>query len=137
MRSFLAALLLGVTLAASAGAQTLPQTTPPVEQRAFPIFFTPWSALLDEAAEQGLVQVADLAKRYPGVPILVVGYADPHGSREANVLVSRLRATLVAEELVERGVHRDRIRVDWRGPTNPAFEALESRRVEVRVDTTR
>jgi outer membrane protein OmpA-like peptidoglycan-associated protein len=124
MRVFLGALLLAASLVVPASAQ----------ERAFPIFFTPWSALLDDAAEAGLNEVAALARQHPQVPIVVIGYADPQGSREANVLVSRLRAVLVAEELRERGVAAGRIRTEYRGPTNPAFENLESRRVEIRVD---
>ncbi len=39
----------------------------------------------------------------------------------------------MADTLIENGVATSRIRIAYRGPT-PGFEALESRRVEVRVD---
>lgn len=112
-----------------------PAPTPaPVNQRAFPVFFEAWSANLDDPALQGLDRVAELAKANPQRRLLVVGFADPRGTREANVILSRLRATLVRDTLVEKGVPAGRIRIEYRGPT-PGFESLESRRVEVRLDT--
>jgi outer membrane protein OmpA-like peptidoglycan-associated protein len=107
------------------------------QRRSYPIFFEPWSAALGDAARAGLGEAATLARQRPAVPILVTGYADPAGSSEANVLLSRLRATVVADELKRHGVAAERIRLEWRGPTSPAFENLESRRVEVSVDPTR
>lgn len=101
--------------------------------RAFPVFFESWSANLDEPARQGLAEAARLARETPRVPLLVTGYASPAGSGEANRLLSQLRARIVADTLIENGVAANRIRIAYRGPT-PGFEALESRRVEVRVD---
>jgi outer membrane protein OmpA-like peptidoglycan-associated protein len=125
-RAFLSLILAGA-LAAPAAAQTPPD-------RAFPIFFEPWSAALDATARQSLGEVAALATQHPSVPLVVTGYADPVGSREANVVLSRLRAIVVADALREGGIAHERIRVEFRGPTAPAFENLESRRVEIRVD---
>jgi outer membrane protein OmpA-like peptidoglycan-associated protein len=127
MRRIFAAALLCLALAPAAQAQT------PAD-RAFAIFFEPWSAALDATARQSLGEVAALAAQHPTVPLLVTGYADPAGSREANVVLSRLRAVVVADALREGGIAPERIRVDFRGPTAPAFESLESRRVEIRVD---
>lgn len=110
--------------------------TPAARPAAYPVFFEPWSANLDEAAHGGLTRVAELARANPNVPIRVIGFADPQGSREANVILSRLRARIVADELVEKGVARNRIRIEFRGPT-PGFDSLESRRVEVRADEAR
>ncbi|WP_421988688.1 OmpA family protein [Roseococcus sp.] len=101
--------------------------------RALPIFFTPWSAALDESAEAALRDAAKLAKEHPRVRILVVGYADPRGTREANVALSRLRARLVADFLIENQVARSRIRILYRGPVMGA-NGIESRRVMVEVD---
>jgi outer membrane protein OmpA-like peptidoglycan-associated protein len=101
--------------------------------RALPIFFEAWSAFLEEPARAALAEVATYIKANPRVPVLVVGYADPRGSAEANMALSRLRARVVADVLIENGVPRNRIRILYRGAT-PGFESLESRRVEVRVD---
>ncbi len=101
--------------------------------RALPIFFESWSAFLEEPARAALAEAATRIKANPRLPVLVVGYADPRGSAEANMILSRLRARVVADALVENGVPRNRIRILYRGAT-PGFESLESRRVEVRVD---
>lgn len=101
--------------------------------RALPIFFEAWSAFIEEPARVALAEVSTYIKANPRIPVLVVGYADPRGSAEANMILSRLRARVVADTLVENGVPRNRIRILYRGAT-PGFESLESRRVEVRVD---
>ena len=101
--------------------------------RALPIFFEAWSALLEEPAQVALGEAAQRIKANPRVPVLVVGYADPRGSAEANMTLSRLRARVVADALIANGVPARRIRILYRGAT-PGFESLESRRVEVRVD---
>lgn len=115
---------------AAAPAATATQVDP---NRALPIFFEAWSAFLEEPAQQALGQVATYIKANPRVPVLVVGYADPRGSAEANMILSRLRARVVADALIAAGVPTGRIRIIYRGAT-PGFESLESRRVEVRVD---
>jgi outer membrane protein OmpA-like peptidoglycan-associated protein len=127
MRRALLSLVLAAALAAPAAAQT-------AADRAFPVFFEPWSAALDATARQNLTEVAALAAQHPAVPLLITGYADPVGSREANLVLSRLRAVVVADALREAGIAEERLRVEFRGPTAPAFASIESRRVEIRVD---
>ncbi|MDB5414462.1 MAG: OmpA family protein [Rubritepida sp.] len=101
--------------------------------RALPIFFEEWSARLDQPAEEALRDAARLADASPRTRLLVVGFAAPRGSREANMILSRLRARIVADTLIENGVRANRIRILYRGAT-AGFGELESRRVEVRVD---
>ena len=145
----LAKLTLGAALLALAAcAQTpapvvtaTPPAPPPVAapaapvdaNRALPIFFEPWSALLEEPAQLALRETATRIKANPRLPVLVVGHAGPRGSAEAAMTLSRLRARVVADALIAEGVPAARIRIIYRGAT-PGFEALESRRVEVRVD---
>lgn len=105
-------------------------------ERAFVVFFEEWSANLSEPARDGLARVAQMAQSNTRVGVLVVGYTGPRGSSEANALLARLRARMVADALIERGVAARRIRILSRGPT-PGFESLESRRVEVRIDDGR
>lgn len=110
-----------------------PARPAPAPGQALPLFFEPWSAALDQPAEGALRDAAKLAQEHPNVPILVVGYADPQGSREANLILSRLRARVVADFLIENNVPARRIRILYRGAT-PGMESLESRRVQVQVD---
>jgi len=142
-------LALGATLLAMAACAdttapqpvTAPPAPPPAAEaapvtatrgQALPIFFEPWSALLDPAARGALTAAADLAKEHAEVPILVTGYADPVGSGDANVQLSRLRARIVTDFLVEKGVPARRIRTAFRGAQLDA--GVESRRVMVTVD---
>lgn len=57
--------------------------------------------------------MAEPARSNPDIRIRVIGFADPQGSREANVILSRPRARIVADELVEKGVARNRIRIEF------------------------
>ena len=107
--------------------------TPLAANRALPIFFEEWSALLEEPAKLALREAAERMKANPRQPILVVGYAGPRGTSEATMILSRLRARVVADALIQNGVPAARVRVLYRGAT-PGFESLESRRVEVRQD---
>lgn len=143
-------LALGATLLAMAACAEMPAPAPvaaapppapaaaparpvPAPGQALPIFFEPWSAALDESAEGALRDAAKLALDHPRVPILVTGYADPRGSREANITLSRLRARVVADFLIGNRVPANRIRILYRGPV-AGMEGIESRRVQVQVD---
>lgn len=150
MTAPLTRLALGATLFAMAACAEMPTPVPvaaaptpppaaaparpaPAPGQALPIFFELWSAALDEPAEGALRDAAKLALEHPRVPILVTGYADPQGSREANMILSRLRARVVADFLIDNHVPAGRIRILYRGAT-PGMESLESRRVMVQVD---
>lgn len=121
-------LALLVLLGASACA-----TQPPGAGQRFAVFFQEWSAQLDGPAIGVVQSAADQAKANPSLPVTVVGFADPTGSSQANLDVSRLRAQLVYDQLVKDGISPGRVRREARGPTDFAQTAQESRRVEVRV----
>ena len=99
----------------------------------FAVFFQEWSAQLDTPAVAVIQSAADQAKANPSLPVTVIGFADPTGSPQANLDLSRLRTQLVFDQLVKDGVSPGRVRRDARGPTDFAQTAQESRRVEVRV----
>jgi OOP family OmpA-OmpF porin len=125
--------------AAAPAAAPVPAPAPSAEMptdRAFIVFFEPWSAAIQTPAMEGLERVAQIAQANPRQGVLVVGHTTPRGSSQANRLLSQLRAQLVRDTLVEKGVAANRIRMISRGPT-PGFESVESRRVEVRVDDGR
>jgi len=104
----------------------------PVAARAsaFPIFFTTGSAALDDPAQQGLAQAAEIARARPRVPILIIGYS------EGEPALARQRARAVIGELVEQGVPRARMRTILRNPSAVA-DGIVSHRVDVRVDEER
>ncbi|MBN8929096.1 MAG: hypothetical protein BGO51_19050 [Rhodospirillales bacterium 69-11] len=99
----------------------------------FVIFFIEWSAAIDDAAKGVVAEAADYAKAHPTETIQVTGFADPTGSKQANVLLSELRAQRVADLLAEDGVPPARIRQVGRGSVKFALTPLESRRVEVAI----
>lgn len=128
--------LLAAALLSPAAALRAQSTAPHGAERAFLVFFEAWSAAIDETARAGIARVAQMALADPRVGVLVIGFASPPGSSEANDLLARLRARVVADALIEGGVAAERIRIVARGAT-PGFESLESRRVEVRIDDGR
>jgi outer membrane protein OmpA-like peptidoglycan-associated protein len=126
MRRHAFLLLLLSVLAGSAHAED-------TKARRFVVFFQEWSAALDEPAQAVITQAADFAKANPRAPVRVHGYADPTGSREANILMSELRAQRVADQLRDAGIAPARIRQDGHGSVKFAITSLESRRVEVEI----
>ena len=98
----------------------------------FVLFFTAQSAALDAPAISIVESAAQAAKAAPGSPIVVSGYADRAGTPQANQILSRLRAQVVADGLVERGVDRARVRLRGRGATG-GDPGVESRRVEILI----
>ncbi len=64
---------------------------------------------------------------------MVIGFADPVGSAQANIDVSRLRAQVVTDELTANGIDAGRIQRSARGATQFQLTAQESRRVEIVV----
>ena len=104
---------------------------PPTQK--FVVFFQEWSAAIDEPAQTVVKQAAAFAKANAGKPVRVNGFADPTGSKQANTLMSDLRAQVVADLLVSDGVDAKRIRQRGRGPVQFALSSQESRRVEISV----
>ena len=84
---------------------------------------------LNRLAAENARAVADKAGR----PVVVAGYADPTGSREANIDMSQTRAQVVADALVDHGVSPGRITKQARGATPVVQDLQESRRVDIIV----
>jgi outer membrane protein OmpA-like peptidoglycan-associated protein len=97
----------------------------------FVVFFQEWSAKLDDAALAVIGQAADHAKAHSLVVVHVEGFADPTGSRNANALLTDLRAQVVMDQLQADGVPPARILGRGRGAVHFALSSQESRRVEI------
>jgi outer membrane protein OmpA-like peptidoglycan-associated protein len=100
------------------------------------IYFQEWSAALDDAAVATIAKAADYAKAHPTMPLRVTGFADPTGSKQANVLMSELRAQVVVDQLVQDGVPARRISQGAKGSVQFALTSQESRRVEITAANT-
>ncbi len=97
------------------------------------VFYTEFSAKLDDSAHAVVAAAAAFANRHPEQPVVVSGFADPVGSVEANRDLSRTRAQVVADDMVASGVGVGRIRVLARGEVPFAGSSQESRRVGIVV----
>ncbi len=127
MRRLAVLLLLFSVLAGSAFAADPP--------RRFVVFFQEWSGALDDSAQGVVAEAASFAKANPRSTVQVHGYADPTGSRQANALMSQLRAQRVSDQLIGDGVPNLRVHQDGRGSIKFAISSVESRRVVVEIAT--
>jgi outer membrane protein OmpA-like peptidoglycan-associated protein len=99
------------------------------------IFFGSWSALVGKAGKETVAAAAAAAKKDAAAPIHITGYASTVGGKEANTLLSQLRAQMVADELVADGVDKSRITLTGTGETPFVMDPVESRRVLIEVGT--
>ena len=65
------------------------------QQPSFVIFFQLWSAGIDDQAQDVIAKAADWVKSHHTRNVRVIGFADPTGSKKANILLSELRAQVV------------------------------------------
>jgi membrane fusion protein (multidrug efflux system) len=126
MRRIAAALCLTILCAQSALAA-------PERPRVFVVFFQEWSAAIDETAQSVIKQAAELARANPRSPVKVTGFADPTGSKAANVLLSDLRAQRVVDFLLDGQVPANMLQRRGKGPVRYAGSSIESRRVEIAI----
>ena len=102
---------------------------PPAQK--FVVFFQEWSAKFDDAALAVIGHAADNAKAHSGVLVHVEGFADPTGSRAANLLLTDLRTQVVIDQLQSDGVPAARLQGRGHGSVRFALSSQESRRVEI------
>jgi outer membrane protein OmpA-like peptidoglycan-associated protein len=103
---------------------------PPASQKVV-VYFQEWSAALDDNAQSAITSAAKWAAANPTLPLTVSGYADPEGSKQANIDLSRTRAQVVKDQLVTDGVSPDRIVLTAYGSVDFAQSSIESRRVAI------
>ena len=102
-------------------------------QPAYPVFFTPFSARLEESAKGTITQAAQQAKANPDAPVVVAGYAAPKGSSQLNLDLSRTRAQIVADTLVADGIPKSSITQRAKGEIDYTLDPIEARRVDITV----
>jgi outer membrane protein OmpA-like peptidoglycan-associated protein len=130
MRRLTALFVVALMSFAMRGGATL-AADPPGQK--FVVYFQEWSAAFDDSALGTIAKAADYAKQNGGAPVRVIGFADPTGSRQANVLMSELRAQVVVDQLVQDGIAGRRISQGGKGSVQFALTSQESRRVEITV----
>lgn len=97
------------------------------------VFFREWSAAIDQPASAVIEAAAKAVQADPNAAVLVTGFADPKGSKQANIYLSELRAQVVADQLQQDGVPPARIKQAAEGSVAYDFTRQESRRVVISV----
>jgi len=87
--------------------------------------------LLNPDAQTVIKRLESEIKAHSDQAVRVTGYADVSGSREANNLLSGLRAQVVMDQLVADGIPATRLRRVEQGATPDTGLPTESRRVVV------
>lgn len=123
--------MFGIALGGMAACSPLPPITP--DAPAYVVFFTPFSADLDEGAKSVLADASRAAQAAPGRRVVVSGYADQIGAPATNQTLTKLRAQIVADGLVADGVARDRIALRPKGAIG-GDPGVESRRVMIELN---
>jgi outer membrane protein OmpA-like peptidoglycan-associated protein len=98
----------------------------------FVLFYRGGSDVLDPAAAAIVARAASAAAAAPDLDVTVAGYADAPAAPESNQILSRIRAQIVANALVARGVARERIHLLPRRALG-ADPGDESHRVDIRI----
>ena len=118
----------GAVLGGLAACAPAPQVTP--DTPAYVVFFTPFSADLDDSAKSVIADASRAAQAASSRRIVVAGYADSVGARDTNQTLTKLRAQIVADGLVADGVDRQRIVLRPKGSIG-GDPGVESRRVMI------
>ncbi|HUN39781.1 MAG TPA: OmpA family protein [Acetobacteraceae bacterium] len=95
------------------------------------VFFQEWSANLDGPAQAVISHAASYAKAHPSALVHVNAFADPTGSRKANILLTELRAQMVMDQMHTDGIPEQRLIGYGHGSVHFALSSQESRRVEI------
>ncbi|MEO0865822.1 MAG: OmpA family protein, partial [Pseudomonadota bacterium] len=104
------------------------------------ISFDVGTTTLTAGPSDELQALADLLQARPGLQVALVGHTDTQGALEANIAVSRARASAVRDRLIAAyGVDDDRVQAAGMGYLSPRASNLTAegreanRRVEVIV----
>jgi len=97
------------------------------------VFFEDDSIATSEEAKAVIRDAAEVAKRYPGAPVRVLGFSAPEPGLAPTVALSRARAERVVNELVAAGVPRGQITQQGRGAVPFDAVPVQSRRVEIHI----
>jgi general secretion pathway protein A len=101
---------------ADEAAEPASRASPPSSLITGQVFFGWNSTAVDRPFDGLLDEVAWILQESGGAHAEVIGWSDSVGNPGYNLTLSRQRAQAVANALVRRGVERDRLRVEGRGP---------------------
>lgn len=125
-----------VEMSQTAAAPATPEATPEFP-RAYRILFDWDKKALNPLALNTIAAIAMNATEGEIIRIKATGHADRSGTEAYNENLSRLRAEEVMQKLVELGIPRDHVIIEWRGEKDPAVitedgvRNQDNRRVEI------
>ena len=96
------------------------------------VLFAQWSAMLDQDAETVIAAAANFALSEQALPVVATEYLD-EGASQALADLSRLRAHLIEEKLVEAGVNRGRLGRARRTTGEVPGMAKESQHLDITI----
>lgn len=99
----------------------------------FIVFFPPWSAELDPAAEDVVAAAIAYAKQHAAMQVEITGLASTDGPEKANLYLSLVRALRISEAMAAGGIAPARLRPVGEGEVKAVGTAEEARRVEIVV----
>ena len=100
-------------------------------QRNFVVFFQRWSAAFDKPGLRVIAEATQWAKSHPDAPMNVTGAADLTGSKQANSLLSELRAPVFADQPTVDGADSHRIKQTGLSSVDYALSSQESRQLVI------
>lgn len=101
--------------------------------------FETGSAVLKPSSQEQLGNIAAILKAFPQVAIKIGGYTDNVGDPQANLNLSRDRASNTMQELVKLGIDPSRLESEGYGEEHPVADNAteegrqQNRRIDVRV----
>jgi len=103
---------------------------------AFIIYFSPNSNVLSDKAKEKLDRVVDIIHNNHPANITLNGYTDSYGERSYNEMISEVRANMVKDYLVNKGVNPSKIQTFGNGAQHfiGSNKTLEGRQMNRRVE---
>ncbi len=83
------------------------------------ILFKSAEAEISQKSFQILEDLSRTLKQYPNVPVVVAGHTDSSGPEQANQTLSQLRANAVRDDLIFKGVDKNRVSAVGYGESRP------------------
>jgi outer membrane protein OmpA-like peptidoglycan-associated protein len=116
--------LMPISSDASLGQLRLPQSVD--------VSFPSGSASMTLNAQLQLNEVMELLCRHPQIRVVCTGHADPSGSRTHNHALSKSRARVVRDYILQSGLDGERVLLNYFGAERNRSMSESDRRVEIR-----
>jgi len=109
----------------------------PVKAALDPVFFRLDKSIIEPGQDAKVKAAADFLNANPNATLNIVGHADEQTANpKYNMALSERRTKAVANQLVKKyGISSNRLKLDWRGDTDPPFAVSSVRSDKVTKET--